>query len=83
MILFKCDFCSFESNESVDIKEVNIIQVGAGLNGKIQPNNELLKKGENHLCNSCYKDFITWSSNELTEWIKANFPLKKEDADND
>lgn len=77
MIKFSCDFCPFESNESVDIKEVNLLQVAATLNGKSQPANEMLKKGENHLCNACYKIFITWSDGELKRWISENFPLEK------
>ena len=80
-ILFGCDYCDFESKESADVKEVNIIQVGAALNGKVQPNNEMLKKGSNHLCNSCYKTFIAWSGNELIEWIKDNLPLGKPGED--
>lgn len=77
MIVFKCDFCKFESNDSSDIKEVNVIQVAARLNGKAEPQNEMLKKGENQLCNSCYKDFIAWVDGELKNWVKDNIPLGK------
>lgn len=77
MIIFKCDFCKFESNDSGDIKEVNIIQVAACLNGKSQPSNEMLQKGKNQVCNACYKDFIAWVDGELRNWVKSNFPLGK------
>ena len=83
MIVFKCDYCKFESKESTDIKEVNFLQVGMLLSGKRLPANEILKKGENHLCNACYKTFIAWSSNELLEWIRTNFPLGKPGEDDD
>ena len=79
MIKFSCDHCSFESNESVNVKEVNIIQVGATLNGKALPQNEMLKKGDNHLCNSCYNVFITWVDGEFKNWVKENLPLGKDE----
>lgn len=81
MIFFSCDYCSFESNESVDIKEVNIIQVGASLNGKALPQNEMIKKGENQLCNACYKTFVAWVDSEFKNWVKDNFPLGKQKED--
>ena len=81
MILFSCDYCDFESEDSADVREVNLLQVAAHLNGKREPGDELLKKGENHLCNSCYKTFIAWSGSKLKNWIKDNFPLGKPGED--
>ena len=82
MIIFSCDYCQFESKDSFDIKEVNIMQVGASLNGKTLPANEMMFKGGNHLCNACYNAFIAWSDGDLKNWIKDNLPLKKETVDN-
>lgn len=82
MIIFKCDFCPFESKESVDVKEVNLLQVGALLSGKALPANEILKKGANQLCSACYTTFAHWADNELAEWVRDNFPLKKKSDDN-
>ena len=80
-IRFGCDFCKFESKESTDIKEVNFLQVGMLLSGKRLPTNEMLKKGGNHLCNACYTVFAKWSDNELSVWVKDNFPLGKPKED--
>lgn len=57
------------------------MQVGASLNGKVLPANEMLLKGANHLCNACYNTFIEWSDGELKNWIKDNFPLGKSEED--
>jgi hypothetical protein len=80
-IKFICDFCGAETENAADTRTCNLLHLAKDREGKDCPSaGTLLPTAEYpDYCLACYGKLKDWLEGDVTEYLRDNSPLKKDD----